>query len=118
MHQKHPAYHLCSTAYAALVQRTATCQGYCVALYRLLRETGVNCRIVTGRAGEEELHAWVIAEVDGLYYHLDPTWDAGAEEYRCFLVGKNDFADHVPAERFAVRGFSEKHPVSEQNYIA
>ena len=42
VHRKNPYYHLCSTAYAALVQHTAACQGYCTALYRLLREAGIS----------------------------------------------------------------------------
>ena len=33
VHGKNPYYHTCSTAYAALVQNNATCQGYCVSLY-------------------------------------------------------------------------------------
>lgn len=116
VHHKNPYYHLGSTAYAALVLKNATCQGYCVSLYRLLRETGINCRIVTGTASDgegAELHAWVIAEVDGVWYGLDPTWDAGAAEYRYFLVGEDDFADHVPGERFTTEEFRREHPMAE-----
>ena len=40
VHKKHPTYHLRSTAYGALVNSRATCQGYAVLLYRLLREAG------------------------------------------------------------------------------
>lgn len=119
VHRKNPYSHLKSTAYAALVLHNATCQGYCAALYRLLREAGISCRIVTGTAaGEdgEELHAWVIAEIDGLWYDLDPTWDAGGEEYRFFLVGENDFADHIRGERFMTEEFLASHPMAEDSY--
>ena len=91
VHRKNPYYHRRSTAYGALVQGTATCQGYCTAMYRLLREEGIPCRIVTGTAGDEELHAWLIAELDGSWYLLDPTWDAGQENYRYCLRGTDDF---------------------------
>ena len=119
VHHKNPYYHLGSTAYAALVLENATCQGYCVSLYRLLRGAGINCRVVTGTASDKEgteLHAWVIAEVDGLWYGLDPTWDAGAEEYRFFLAGEEAFADHVPGERFTTEGFRREHPMAEDSY--
>lgn len=119
IHRKNPYYHRCSTAYAALVQKTATCQGYCAALYRLLRESGIDCRIVTGYADREdgaELHAWVIAAVDGLYYNLDPTWDAGNEEYRYFLLGADEFADHIRGDDFLTDIFLESYPMAEYSY--
>lgn len=93
VHRKNPYYHKRSTAYGALVQKTATCQGYCTAMYRLLQEEKIPCRIVTGTAGDEELHAWLIVELYGLWYLLDPTWDAGQEEYRYLLTGTDAFAD-------------------------
>lgn len=117
VHRKNPYSHLKSTAYSALVLNTATCQGYCAALYRLLREAGISCRIVTGSAGDETLHAWVIAELDGVYYNLDPTWDAGNTEYQYFLVGESGFADHVRSEKFAVPDFAERYPMSEEDYV-
>ena len=65
IHQKNPHYHLKSTAYGTLINGHALCQGYAVTVYRLLRECGVNCRIITGTAvspdGHPEAHAWNIA---------------------------------------------------------
>ena len=108
--------HESSTAYGAVIQNLATCQGYCTALYRMLRESGISCRIITGSAGEESLHAWVIARVDGRYYHLDPTWDAEQEEYRYFLVGTQHFTDHQASERFLTEEFLSAYPLSEIDY--
>ncbi len=121
VHKKNAYYHQKSTAYAALVQRTATCQGYCTAAYRLLRESGIRCRIVTGSAEGTEgrkdaLHAWLIAEIGGKYYGLDPTWDAGREEYQYYLSGSESFGDHVPEERFRTAEFTEQYPMAEKDY--
>ena len=116
VHRKNPNTHLKSTAYGALVLKSATCQGYCAALYRLLRESGVPCRIVTGRAGEE-YHAWAIAEVGGRWYNLDPTWDAGAGEYRYFLLGSGEFGDHVPDEKFQSADFAARCPMAYGHYL-
>ena len=115
VHRKNRYYHSKSTAYAALVRHTATCQGYCAALYRLLRESGIDCRIVTGEAAGE-YHAWVIAAVDGRYYGLDPTWDAGAETYRYLLAGAEDLADHIPAGRFRTQVFTGRYPMAKEGY--
>jgi transglutaminase-like putative cysteine protease len=85
VHENNPHYYKDSTAYAALVKGYASCQGYAVAMFRLLKELGVECEIVTGMAtnesGNEEFHAWNRVLVDGEYYELDATWDAGKEEY-------------------------------------
>ena len=117
IHRKNPHFHLRSTAYWALLRGTATCQGYCAALYRLLREAGIDCRIVTGSAaGEEGLHAWVIARVEGLYYALDPTWDAGQEAYRYFLAGTEAIGDRRPEARFLSEDFTARYPMAEKSY--
>lgn len=113
VHRKNPYYHKCSTAYAALIQKTATCQGYCTALYRLLKSEGIDCRIVTGEAEEEKLHAWVIVEADGLYYQLDPTWDAGHDEYRYFMAGTKQTEDRTLNEKFLTEEFTARYPLAE-----
>ena len=116
VHAKNPYYFLRSTAYGALIQGTATCQGYSLALYRMLKEAGISARIIRGRAnGEEGLHAWNIAELDGIYYNLDATWDAGKENYEYFLKGAEDFSDHIPREEFISDEFRLKYPIAEKS---
>ena len=63
------------TAYAALVDRTAVCQGYALLLYRLLLTEGIDTRIISGKAGGA--HGWNIIELDGKYYNADSTWTLG-----------------------------------------
>jgi hypothetical protein len=90
VHKNNSHYYRDSTAYAALVQNYASCQGYAVAVFRLLKELGVECRVVTGigtnAQGEDEFHAWNEVLVDGEYYNLDATWDAGKENYDYFMI--------------------------------
>lgn len=115
VHAKNPHHTGCRTAYAALFLKTATCQGYCTALYRLLREAGISCRIVTGQAEEEALHAWVIAETEDGYRILDPTWDSESKEgYRFFLTGtEEDAGRHRMLARFTEKSFADKYPMAE-----
>lgn len=116
VHVKNEHDHTDATAYAALVRKCATCQGFCTALYRLLKMSGIDCRIVTGQAETDGLHAWVIAEVNGLCYLLDPTRDAGKDEYRYFLLGTAEATQYLPGEDFRTETFLKEYPLAEQTY--
>ena len=119
VHRKNEYHHEKSTAYAALLRGTATCQGYAVLLYRMLRENGIDCRVITGTGTDdtgEQLHAWNIAALDGRYYYLDATWDAGAEEFRFFLRGSKGFENHVVGTDFTSDAFLERYPMASGDY--
>lgn len=60
------------TAYGAIVNKKAVCQGYAIALNYLLKKLGVNCLYVTS---DEMHHGWSMVSLDGLWYHVDATWD-------------------------------------------
>lgn len=89
-------YTLKYTAYAALVNKTAVCQGYAVLLYRLALMAGIEARVVTGTANNGG-HAWNIVKLDGKWYHVDATWDAtwGAAQERWQYYLKPSLADHT-----------------------
>jgi transglutaminase-like putative cysteine protease len=99
VHENNSHYHKDSTAYAALVERYASCQGYAVAVFRLLKELGIECSVVTGTGinnlGENEFHAWNEVFVDDEIYNVDATWDAGRENYQYFLIKDGEFVNHV-----------------------
>lgn len=80
-------YTLKYSAYAALIHKTAVCQGYAVLLYRLALMAGIDARVVTGTANGGG-HAWNIVKLDGKWYHVDATWDAGlsASSWQYFLL--------------------------------
>lgn len=114
-------YHLKSTAYAALERGTAACQGYSVLFYRLARECGLNCRIVTGIGdyeGKSEFHAWNIVELDGLYYNVDTTWDSRLESDEYFLRGDAGFTGHTCGEEFQTQEFLNEYPMAQEDYTA
>ena len=80
------------SAYGALVDHKAVCQGISVLIYRLLRENGVRCRVVPGK-GNGGNHAWNMVCIDGNWEYMDATWDAllGRPDYIFFLRGSKDF---------------------------
>jgi transglutaminase-like putative cysteine protease len=99
VHENNSLYHKDSTAYAALVKKYASCQGYAVAVFRLLKELGIECNVVTGTGinnqGESEFHAWNEVSIDDEMYNMDATWDAGRADYQYFLIKDEEFVNHV-----------------------
>ena len=62
------------TAYGALVEKEAVCDGYSKAFKLLLDKTGIKSIIVFGST-ENVPHAWNMVELEGKYYHVDVTSD-------------------------------------------
>ena len=57
-------YKLKHTAYAALVNKTAVCQGYAVLFYRLMLELGIDARYIAGDTSGGR-HGWNIVRIGG-----------------------------------------------------
>ena len=111
-HLDDPDYLLQYSAYAALIQGTAVCQGYASLTYRLMLMAGIDCRVITGTAGKD-LHAWNIVRLNGKYYFLDTTWDDSYQNYSYFL--KCSFSDHTIEDSF-LHGFFDQYPLAETDY--
>ena len=110
-------YLLKHSAYAALIDRKAVCQGYAVLLYRLLLELGVDCRVISGYSGDER-HAWNIIGLDGAYYNADPTWDEGLSVFpRYFLCMESNFPGHTRDSEFDTPDFHAAYPMSPTPYV-
>ena len=67
------------SAYTALFDGEAVCQGYALLAYKMLTEAGFEARIIGGFAGNDADgwvdHAWNRVKLDGVWYNLDCTWD-------------------------------------------
>ena len=109
------SYKLKHTAYAALIDKTAVCQGYAVLFYRLALECGVDARVITGKSNNEN-HGWNIVKLDGKYYYVDATWDAGNSDYNYFLKGSDDFDGHFSDSKYNEASFTSKYPIDKANY--
>ena len=113
-HLSDPDYILMRTAYGALINKSAVCQGYAVLLYRLLLELGIDNRVITGY-GNGGYHAWNIVELDGFYYNGDATWDAtwhqAGWDYQYFLRSDEEFGDHIRDEEYLTAEFNRKYPM-------
>ena len=89
----------CYSAYGALVQGKAVCQGYAQLTYKMLTEAGLKCYTITGNASNgsgTQSHAWNMVRVGKKWYYLDVTWDdptGGGDvlRYDYFLTGRSRF---------------------------
>lgn len=71
--------HVYSSAYGALVNGEAACEGYSKAAKLLLDKAGIESSVVSGISrgfdGEYDPHMWNAVKINGGYYYLDCTWD-------------------------------------------
>ena len=106
------------TAYNALKEGKAVCQGYANLFYRLALEMGIDARIIASTDAEN--HAWNIVKLDGKYYNVDATWDAGNTDtgYEWFLLNDEEFTkkQHTRREEFDTDEYREQFPVGEESY--
>lgn len=113
------------TAYDALVNKKAVCQGYANLFYRLMLELDVDTRIITGTSMDEatqadQPHAWNIVKLEGEYYNADATWDAARAQadlaYAYFLRSSTSFENHTRDEEYTAQAFDAAYPMAAQNY--
>ena len=100
------------SAYGAIVEHSAVCQGYALLMYRLLSELDVPCRVVTGTANGGN-HAWNIAEAGGKFYYLDVTWDSTLASSRLyyFMRGSSDFDSLMPSYTHEPKAWGSDTPL-------
>lgn len=67
------------TAYGALVEGTAVCEGYARAMQFLLSKVGIDSYLIPGTAlnsyGTSVNHMWNVVKINSEWYHVDTTWD-------------------------------------------
>ena len=101
------------TAYAALIDKKAVCQGYAVLFYRLALEEGIDARVISG-TGNGGAHAWNIVKIGKEYFNVDATWDAGRYAYSYFLKGSSEFKDHI-VDAYSV-DIVQSYPISDTDF--
>lgn len=123
----------CYTAYGALKNGKAVCQGYSQLFYRLVKDSGISCRVIFGSTTEN--HSWNIVAVNGLYYFCDSTYDifsSKVENCNYLLKGMHDFDEydhntsHIMAqpdeenpliEDYFSNAFRMSYPIAESAYM-
>ncbi len=84
------------TAYGALIENIAVCDGYAKAYAAILEKLGISSKIV---ASDSMNHAWNLVSVDGNWYHVDATWDdpawdsIGRAKHSYFMLSDTAISD-------------------------
>ncbi len=100
-------------AQAVFQSRTAVCAGYADLLAALGKVTGDEILYVVGDARsqqspmEGEGHAWNAARVDGTWYLVDATWDAGFSKGSAFEKQYRTAYLFTPPDQFAMTHFPD-----------
>ena len=110
-------YKLKYTAYAALNNHTAVCQGYVEVLYRLLLKAGIDNRIIPGvkinKDGTRENHVWNIIKYNDVYYNTDVTWDSELFGYDYYMKNDKTFnPTHIREDEYCLNSFCNQYPIS------
>ncbi len=112
----------------------SVCNGYSKALQFLLQRAGIEAMTVSGQSRQSS-HAWVVAKLDGDFYHIDVTWgdasfsgdDAGAAapgdwinyDYLCVttedIMTTHTASDEVPVPQCSAD--ADNYYVREGRYV-
>ncbi len=78
------------SAFGAINNHLAVCQGYSLLFYSLCTSLGIENRIATSKD-----HMWNIVRLGDSFYHVDSTWNDAYDNYTYFMKGQQDFKnDH------------------------
>ena len=69
------------TAYGAIVNRVAVCEGYSKAFQLLMYSVGINCNLVCGEVSDGSPHMWNMVLLDNEWYYVDVLWDDTSDDY-------------------------------------
>lgn len=110
------------SAYNALIDKAAVCEGYSMLAYLMFTEVGLESRIIDGYGNRIE-HSWNIVKVDDKWYNIDLTWDdpitSNGEPmlvYDYFLKSNEDFTGHIRNAEFETEKFVKTYPISKTSY--
>lgn len=110
------------SAYNVLVNKSAVCEGYSLAAYRLFQDAGIQNRIITGTA-DGGPHSWNIVKVNGKWYNIDLTWDdpitssgKSVLRYDYFLKNSKEFKKHTRDAEYNTATFKKNYPIAEKSW--
>lgn len=107
---------MCYTAYGALINNKAVCEGYSRAFQLLCRKIGIPCEPVYGST-EDGGHMWNTVKIEGEWYLTDVTWDDSEDllsRYYFNLTSDKMNEDHTESPTY--NAVSDIDPESGEAY--
>ncbi len=111
------------SAYDALVQGRAVCEGYSRSIQLLLNHVGIPNYLVTGVSAESdgtsEGHMWNLVTIQGNNYYLDVTWDDMDEDEisRCNHTYFNVTSADIAKNHMDIHPENNNCTATEANYF-
>lgn len=84
--------------YDAIMNNRGVSSDFAEYMMILLNQIGVECYFAQGYGEGIEVHTWVIAKMDGKYYHFDPTWEQDFRNWYWFAIDDQLRRDSVLPE--------------------
>lgn len=116
-----------NSPYPALTEGVTACNGYAMLAYKMLKELGIEVRLISGVASSQAFntqnHAWNMVKLDGNWYHLDVTWDdpvpdeAGRILYDYYLLTDKEIAKNHSWKTGGINGEEKPYPTSSTPYF-
>lgn len=108
------------TAYSAMFNKKAVCQGYSTLLYKFYKTMGISTRVIAGDSTFSGVsHGWNIVKIGKYYYNVDSTWDStlyhAKKSYKYFLKG-DSFPGHSRWAEYASTYFYYMYPMAASDY--
>lgn len=79
------------TAYGALKNGLAVCEGYTCAAKLILNKFSIKCDIQTGVCTNGEGHAWNLVQLENNWYQMDITWNDGSRNITDYLLVTDEY---------------------------
>ena len=101
-----------------MIDKTGVCENYSRVYAYLLAQLGMYSEIVSS---DDMNHEWVLAKIDGKYYHVDTTWDdplvdrPGRVSHTFFLLSSNKIGQSIDGKE-AHTGYSTVHSATSTKY--
>lgn len=110
---------LAHSAYAAIVERVAVCDGYALAFAAMCQEAGIPCYVLMGDAGagtgEVRKHAWNIVQLeDGNWYEVDTTWNDSRGDHTYFCLPSSEMEKNHIRKDADMYGFANIIPRTDE----
>ena len=107
------------TAYGIVAEGKATSSGFAMLLYNMCIRSGIDCRIIQGKANGQDF-CWNIVKLGSSWYNIDVTMDAerkqSGQEYAYYLKSNSGFTGHTRNSSYTSSDFNTAQPMSSSNF--
>lgn len=111
------------TAYHAMIEGCAVCQGYATLFYLFMKKLNVPVEYISGLSAKtKERHGWNIVRHGKYWYNIDTTWEHYRKvrhivisENKYFLKNTEDFKNHIRDDKYMTPEFQASHPMGKRS---